>query len=136
MRPLGVISLLLFLACNGSPTDPAGSTGPRGTTIVLQNGSSTQVSNDLRVSFVRIDGDSRCPASVMCPWSGNAAVRLDVTTGDSVQSTTLNTAGGTAFPRESSAAGYTFTLIKLDPARHTNDPVPAAEYRATIQVTR
>jgi hypothetical protein len=104
--------------------------------MVVQFGNSSQVNTDLRVSFVQVVEDSRCPASVVCAWQGNGAIRLDITTGRGVQSITLNTAGGTAFPREASVAGYTFTLVELDPQRQTPDPIPVQQYRATIHVLR
>jgi len=135
MRPRGVVFALLFLACNGSPTEP-GSIPARGATIVLQAGTSSQVSSDVRVSFSQVIEDSRCPASVQCAWEGNGAIRLDVTTGNGVQSITLNTASGTAFPHEASVGGYTFTLEQLNPQRQTADPVPMQQYRATIRVRR
>ena len=134
MRSLGVVFALLVLSCT-SPTDPD-SVPFRDGTIVLQYGNSSQVSADLRVSFAQVVEDSRCPASVVCAWQGNGAIRLDVTTGGGAQSVKLNTAGGTTFPRETSVAGYTFTLVELDPQRQTNDPIPVGQYRATIRVTR
>jgi len=136
MRSMGVVLALLVLACNSAPTAPGNSIPAGGATIVLQVESPKQVDTDLRVSFAQVVEDSRCPASVVCVWQGNGAIRLDVTTGGSPQSITLNTAGGTAFPGETSAGGYTFTLVELDPQRKTPDPVPAQQYRATIRVTR
>lgn len=91
---------------------------------------------ELRVAFAELVEDSRCPASVTCAWEGNAAIRLDVTSGSGTQSIKLNTAGGTTFPREASAAGYTFTLVELGPQPQTPDPVPVQQYRATIRITR
>src|SRR5688572_10053161 len=119
MRSLRVVCALLVLACS-SPTDPGSPL--RDATIVLQFGNSNQVNNDLRVSFVQVVEDSRCPASVVCVWQGNGAIRLDIATGAGAQSATLNTAGGTGFPREATVAGYTFTLMELDPQRQTTDP--------------
>lgn len=136
MRSLGVVFALLVLACNSSPTDPGSSAPVRDATIVVQFGNSNQVNSDLRVSFAQVVEDSRCPASVVCAWQGNGAIRLDITTGRGTQSATLNTAGGTGFPREASVAGYTFTLVELDPQRQTPDPIPVQQYRATIRVTR
>jgi hypothetical protein len=136
MRSMGVVFALLVLACNSSPTDPGSSASFRDATIVLQFGNSNQVNTDLRVSFAQVVEDSRCPASVACVWQGNGAIRLDITTGGGAQSATLNTAGGTSFPREASLAGYTFTLVELGPQRQTTDPIPLQQYRATIRVTR
>lgn len=136
MRSIGVLFALLALACNSSPTDPVHSVPAGGAAIVLPFGSSTQVDTDLRVTFAQVVEDSRCPASVVCVWQGNGAVRLDITTAGGRQSVTLNTAGGTTFPTQASAGGYTFTLVALDPKRLTPDPVPAQQYQATIRVTR
>jgi hypothetical protein len=136
MRSLGVVLALLVLGCNSSPTAPGGSGSIREATIVVQLGNSNQVNSDLRVSFARVIEDSRCPASVVCAWQGNAAIRLDVTSGSGAESATLNTAGGTGFPRAASLAGYAFTLVELDPQRQTPDPIPVEQYRATIQIAR
>jgi len=134
MRSTGVVFALLLLACNSAPTAP--SIPASGATIVLQFGSSKQVDSDLRVSFAQVVADSRCPASVVCAWQGNGAIRLDVTTSGGSQSITLNTAGGTGFPTEASTGGYTFALVELEPQRKTPDPVPMEQYRATIRVMR
>lgn len=136
MRSLGVGFALLVLACNSSPTDPDSSVLVRDATIVVLFGNSNQVNTDLRVSFAQVVEDSRCPASEVCFWQGNGAIRLDIRTGRGGQSATLNTAGGPAFPREASVAGYTFTLVELDPQRQTPEPIPVQQYRATIRVTR
>ena len=136
MRSLGALLVVLTLGCTSSPTEPIASSPVRDTTVVLQYGSSNQLSSDLRISFAEVIEDSRCPASVVCAWQGNGAIRLDVTTGGGTQSAKLNTAGGPAFPREASIAGFTFTLIELEPQRRTPDPIPAGQYRATIRVTR
>ncbi len=127
---------LLVLSCNSSPTHPDTASPLRDATITLRVGGSSQVNPDLRVSFVEVVEDSRCPASVACVWQGNGAIRLDITTGQGAQSVTLNTAGGASFPREASVSGYTFTLVELDPQRQTPDPIPAQQYRASIRVTR
>ena len=136
MRSLGVLFALLAVACNSSPTDPSRSGNAGNATIVVPSGTSTQVNTDLRVSFAEVVEDTRCPASVACTWSGNGAIRLDITTGRAAQTVTLNTAGGVGFPREATVAGYTFALVELDPQRQTPDPIPVQQYRATIQVTR
>ena len=98
MRSLGVVFALLVLACNSSPMDPGSSVAVRDATIVVQFGNSNQVNTDLRVSFAQVVEDSRCPASVVCVWQGNGAIRLDITTGRGAQSATLNTAAEPAFP--------------------------------------
>jgi hypothetical protein len=136
MRSLGVVLALLVLACNSSPTDPGNLMSARDATIVLQVGKSNQVNTDLRVTFAQVTEDSRCPASVVCVWTGNGAISLEITTGGVTESVKLNTAGGATFPREASVGGYRFTLVELDPQPQTTDPIPVQQYRATVRVTR
>lgn len=133
MRSLGVVFAALVLACNSSPTAP--DTPRRDTTVTLQFGDSGPVNSDLRISFVDLVEDSRCPTSVTCVWQGNGAVRIEITTDRGTQSVTLNTAGGVGFPRDAVVSGYSFTLVQLDPQRQTTDPIPRQQYRATIRVT-
>ena len=131
MRSAGVVlSILLLLGCSSSPTEP-----DPGASFVVAYGS-TGRSGEVRVTFAQLVEDSRCPASVVCAWQGNGAVRLEITAGGSTQSVTLHTAGGPAFPREASVAGYTVTLVELDPQRQTPDPVPPQQYRATVRIAR
>lgn len=133
MRSLGVVLAFLVLACNSTPTDP--DVLVRDVTIVVPFNNAKQVTTDLRITFAEVAEDSRCPASVVCAWQGNGAVRLEVTTGRGTQSVRLNTAGGTGFPREATVDGYTLTLVELDPQRQTPDPIPPPQYRATIRVS-
>ena len=136
MRSLRVVFALLLVGCTSSPTEPGASSLLRDGMVVLQVGASAQVNSDLRVSFAEVVEDSRCPASVVCAWQGNGAIRLEFTTGRGVKSAKLNTAGGTNFPREATVDGYTFELVELEPQPKTPDPIPAQQYRAAIRVTR
>ncbi|HEX2722464.1 MAG TPA: hypothetical protein VHM24_06065 [Gemmatimonadaceae bacterium] len=86
------------------------------------------------IRFQGVSNDSRCPADVQCVWAGNATVRFSVTRADgsSVEST-LNT---TLEPRVVTFDGFTLTLVALKPTPRAGKPVPAADYVATLQVTR
>ena len=130
MRSHGVVFALL-VACSSAA-------GPGlGDQFTLRVGESASIAElGVWMRFIQVVEDSRCPASVVCVWSGNGAIRLDITTGRGAEPVTLNTAGGNLFPNEASAAGYTFTLVQLDPQRQTTAEVPAEQYRATIRVTR
>lgn len=135
MRSVGILFALLALGCNSSPTGPSSTVNGGDTTIIVQFGHSTQINTDLRVAFDQIVEDSRCPASVVCVWQGNGAIRLNITSGRGEQAVTLNTAGRANFPREALVAGYMFALEELLPQRQTSDPIPEQQYRARIRVT-
>ena len=135
MRSLGFVLALLVLACNSSPTDPTRPLDIRDESVTLPFGDARRVNDDLVISFAELVEDSRCPTSVVCVWEGNGKIRLDVTTRRGSRSITLNTHGGTEFPRDANAFGYRFTLVELQPERVTPDPVPAQQYRARLRVT-
>ncbi len=132
VRLPGVAFAFLVLACNSSPTSPEGS----GATALIRFGTSAQVTSDVRVSFAQVVEDSRCPATNVCGWAGNAAIRLDIRQDSVTQSVTLNTAGGTGFPRVATLGGHNFTLVDVDPQRQTADPIPMQQYQARIHVSR
>src|ERR1700704_4290387 len=54
----------------------------------------------LRIRFVTVENDSRCPSDVTCVWAGNAAVRLQLSNGRSSRTVTLNTSSNASFARE------------------------------------
>src|SRR5262249_18176741 len=78
MRSLAPLVLLLTLsACaSDSPTAP---TGPVNVQLTLAPGQTTDVPGAaIRLRFVGVMGDSRCPADVLCIQGGDAIVRIDV----------------------------------------------------------
>src|SRR6267142_1883225 len=51
----------------------------------------------LRIKFVTVENDSRCPKDVTCVWAGNAAVRIQLSVGRRSKTLTLNTSGNATF---------------------------------------
>jgi hypothetical protein len=88
----------------------------------------------LRIRFVEVKEDSRCPADVKCVWAGNAAVRLDVSIrGRGSKSLTLNTTGNSP-PLD--YRGYKISLVELSPYPRSNRKIAAGDYVVTLLVDR
>jgi len=88
----------------------------------------------LRIKFLELVEDSRCPTDTNCVWAGNAKVKIRVR-GARGQARTL-TLNSTLQPQSVSYGGYEFKLAGLTPQPRSNIRINPNGYRATIEVTR
>lgn len=85
----------------------------------------------VRVRFVTLVSDSRCPANAVCVWEGDASVRLLVRVGGTTRDTVLHTF---LEPRSLSIGRYVITITRVLPYPGTypeNVPPP----RPTVLVS-
>ena len=112
-----LLTLLLFTTC-------VSTTAPTEDPFWLNAGQSSS-----NVQFVSVKEDSRCPVTVQCVWQGNAAVVVRVGS----QEVTLNTAGGTQFPRSAQVGNVTIELLEVRPEPREQRPAPS-EYSVKLLV--
>jgi hypothetical protein len=75
-----VASLALVFGCDESFTGP---TVPLDTRFTLAPGETAGIEGaGIRVRFNAVDGDSRCPADVLCIQGGDARVQISVLSSD------------------------------------------------------
>jgi hypothetical protein len=77
-------------------------------------------------------GDSRCPASVFCPWEGDGAVSLAAQAQDRHADLVLHTA---LDPTADSFLQYRIRLATLRPYPREPGPIDPGEYVATLVVS-
>lgn len=91
----------------------------------------------LKVRFLNVSNDSRCPIGVQCPWAGQATVVIRVEKNDSALgdfSLILNAAS-----QEQTAIrvdNYSIKLLDLTPHPKQNQQIKLSEYIATLLVSR
>lgn len=91
----------------------------------------------LLVTFVGVSSDSRCPEDVTCFWEGDAAVEVESVLNGAPRSHVLHTSVRPGVrPGAVERAGFRIGLEAVEPGPRTDRPVPPAEYRATLRVTR
>lgn len=156
MRSLKSLPLVVLLLA-GCGTDPmhTGSdplldqVGPVrvaiGDTLRLRPGQVAEAGAEpLRILFVGVTNDSRCPrnvtpgVSVDCVWEGDAtaAIRLSLS-GEAAADATLHTNEGAAGgPREVLYGGYLVTLLDVEPYPVYQETIAAGDYRVLLRVTR
>lgn len=88
----------------------------------------------LKVTFVEMVEDSRCPEGVNCIWAGNGKIKITLKKGSHKSvSFELNTMSE---PKSYSCQGYEITLVKLDPYPKHDVPTRKRDYIATLKVTK
>jgi hypothetical protein len=114
-----------------------GDTAPTGPTVALNERFTlapgelaTVDGTSLRVQFVRVASDSRCPADVVCIQMGDAAVELlvngapyDLHTFDERRSSVT-------------VGGVQIELVELQPYPVSSRQIQPGEYRATLRASR
>jgi hypothetical protein len=142
---LGAAVLLtgLFTACPADPSAP----DVRGTVVVevlpgdtfrLAPGEAAALEGaDLRVQFVGVTSDSRCPEDVTCVWEGDAGVVAHTIRTGEEHVWLLHTPGETIGPRSVDIGdGWVLELTGLLPAPQSNRPIAPVAYRAAFRVRR
>jgi len=132
------LTILLLFACasdGGELTAPERDV-PLAAQFTLAPGQTRRVQGtDLSVRFLRLVGDSRCPAGVACIWEGDGEIEVELSAGGERSLVRLHTHQGAQYPSEASFAGYRVRLVNLRPAP-ANPPRPESEYLATLVVER
>jgi hypothetical protein len=128
---LGFVVLFLTMAIACSPSGP---TVRLDQNFVLAPGETAKVTSaDVRVRFVGVQGDSRCPADAICIQGGDAIVRVEVLASTGGASTyDLHTAKSEPVRH----GEVSIALVELTPYPFASRPTQPGDYRATLRVTR
>ena len=126
-----VLTLLFSTACaENNPVGPVSLNEQ----FTLAPGESASISSaSMRVTFLHVFGDSRCPADAFCIQGGDAIVHVRVIDGTSREHE-LHT-GDRA--RASATHGpFRVTLEELQPYPFSSRTIAPGDYRATLTVAR
>ena len=123
--------MLALVACDDSLTAPTVGLNQE---FVLAPGEIAKIAETgLRIRFVNVRGDSRCPADAICIQGGDALVHIEVLSfGSGAQEYDLHTGNMQPVVHE----GSTIALVNLAPYPFSSKTILPDEYRATLRVTR
>ena len=127
------------LAC-GSGLGPEFAVEPRlDQELVLRVGQTVVIegADGLRLKFEEVSTDSRCPsdALILCVWEGDAAATVRAKQ-DPLPPVDLELHTSAQFDTVATYGAFQVTRVRLDPYPKTTDPIPGAEYRLTVVVSR
>jgi hypothetical protein len=135
----GALALLvLSLVCCAQAAPPAAGVSLR-QEFTLKLGQTVRVKGEsLRVKFVSVVEDSRCPKGEQCIRQGSAKISLEVTSGEDKPVALELTTEPSAQEEATGAAhlGYSVTLVALDPYPLANRQTAPEDYRATLVVDK
>ena len=82
------------------------------------------------VQFTGIATDSRCPTDVACVWAGEIVVQL------SISNAGKTTQHEVREMQSATVGAYTVSVLKVLPEPTSSQRIAAADYRATLKITR
>lgn len=94
----------------------------------------TVTKDKLKIKFVSVLEDSRCPRGTNCIWAGNARVQIKISDAKGVSKNfELNM---NANPQSISFAGYEIKMTNLDPKPASNIRINGNAYTATFLILK
>jgi len=91
----------------------------------------------LKVTFLSVEDDSRCPSGVTCVWEGQCVIVLGLTPDDGDdQRVELTVRSGHPELAEAVVAGYHVEVHAVKPYPSAGTPTEPSAYRARIEVNR
>ena len=128
-----MLVLMTGVACGAALVAPTSSKLEE--RVTLKIGQSALIEGEaLRVEFVEVLEDSRCPVGVTCVWEGDAIARFIVEKNKERAELDLHT--HPTLTGEGTHAGYIVRLVELAPVPQSDRPIQPEDYVATIVVTK
>ena len=103
--------------------------------VEVQIGHETRIRNaGIRLKFIDLIEDSRCPTDTQCIWAGNAKIKISLSNAGRLPKIfEINTG---LKPQSIVFAGYEIKIIRLTPAPASNIRIRKDGYVATFAVTK
>lgn len=133
---LGMALLVSSLSFGGCSVAPDEITVDRGEEFKLAIGQTAIVAGEpLKIKFIEVLTDSRCPANAICIWQGEVSCLIEITEGQSVFQKVLLQPG--------QAAGYTVSdfrdyriIFRVEPYPLDDKPIDSIEYRLKLVIDK
>lgn len=129
---VAVMVLVFSIGCNDQTDEISAELGQE---VELQPGQSLVIENEpIKVKFVEVVGDSRCPTGATCVWEGEVSCTLEITYLDEMYTKTIVQSG-----LSSQYAVEIFEEYELEftvqPYPELDKEIKADEYRLLITIT-
>jgi len=102
----------------------------------LHIGESTSLrGEELKVKFLEVTEDSRCPTGVVCVWEGRVSGLVEIAYRESIHSITLTEPGSTSWPSEITFEEYNITY-HVEPYPQAGTEIAKEEYRLELKISK
>jgi hypothetical protein len=131
---LWMVAVCLLAATACDETNPIGPTVRLNQRFTLAPGEVSAIEGTtLQVQFVRVSGDSRCPADAVCIQGGDALVHVRAMDAGASADYELHT--GDSSRASATHKGMRIELVDLQPFPFSSRTIAPGDYRATLVVT-
>ena len=132
---VGFVLLCLLYVTGCDEKSPAGPTVPLNERFTLAAGETVAIAEaGMSIQFLRVTGDSRCPADAVCILGGDAVVEVRAFDGGDASLLSLHT--GDASQSAGVHRGASISLVELQPYPFSSRTIDQDDYRATLMVRR
>ena len=130
---IALASLLLMSAGCSTDRDVKANLGEE---FSLKSGQVAVISDEnLKIEFVEVTGDSRCPKGVICFWAGEVTAKVAINTGNSLDELLLTEPGLTNYPPEQSFHEYKLAY-HIEPYPQAGAEIAEDEYRLHLKISK
>jgi hypothetical protein len=126
------IVIILMSGCAGPPNQVSAGPGEKFTLEIGQTAAIT--GENLKIRFVEVVGDSRCPQGVTCIWAGEATSLIEITYADTTYRKTLTQPGSTE-PPQAQFLNYTI-IFDLQPYPQAGVEIANKDYRLQLEILK
>ena len=103
-------------------------------TVTIKAGQTkTESRSKLKIKFISVTEDSRCPEGVNCVWAGNAKVKVEIKSSRTTKIFEFNTGMG---PKGDVLDGWAINLEELTPYPKNNITTDPKRYQAKFTIVR
>jgi hypothetical protein len=122
-------AILLFLALPGCAATPPPQIAEPGAEFTLAPGATVAVKGTgVKIRFVAVTEDSRCPKDTTCIWAGEVKAQIDILKISQTWQVELPEGGNTAVD------GRRVTLVRIEPQPTSTARIAPQDYRATLKM--
>ena len=103
-------------------------------TVTIKAGQAkTESRSKLKIKFISVIEDSRCPEGVNCIWAGNAKIKVEIKSSRTTKIFEFNTGMG---PKGDILDGWAINLEELTPYPKNNITTDPKRYQAKFTIVR
>jgi len=130
---VAVMLLVFSVGCDNQSKEIAAELGQE---VELQPGQSLVIEDEpIKVKFIEVAGDSRCPTGATCIWEGEVVCILEITYLDNTYTTTITQPGLTQQKSTDVFHKYEITF-HVEPYPELDKEIKADEYRLQLMIEK
>jgi len=128
-----ILLLLLFSGCSFPENEI---TADKGEEFELAIGQTASISGEgIKIKFVEVLTDSRCPANAICIWQGEVTCLVEITVGETIFQKVLLQSGQSAGYSMSDFRDYQLAF-RIEPYPLDEKPIDSSEYRLNLVIDK